>query len=80
MKQTTELTPTMQKALAQMRAAGDKMNRYPGGFWKTDRVNPVSFGTPTMNALHARGLVVWSEHRKRAGEESSFPIQATIAP
>lgn len=76
-----ELTPVMRGLRAYMLANGGRIVRYPGGFWaKADwkHGNEPYFGTTTVEALVARGVIgytVWREG-KRTGMK--FPVEAKL--
>lgn len=85
MKRRPEPSPVMLEALAAMKAAR-ALVRFPGGRWAPEG-EPIGrdglptriWGTTTINALHLRGLGVYTAHRKaRAGGE--FPIRMEPAP
>jgi hypothetical protein len=73
-----DLSPTMLSALAYARAHGNKLVRYPGGFWAREnwqwKERPW-FGTTTVWALVDRGYLKYS---RWTGRERPFPIEATV--
>lgn len=69
------LSETMHKAIACAREHGGELVRYLGGrwTWRDDPSSPwSSFGTPTINALVARGVAEFSEWKE--GRSGRFPI------
>lgn len=58
------------------KCAGE-IHRHPGGFWRAkDTWNGDSFGTSTIEALVARGLLQYSQWQE--GRNGRFPIAAKI--
>lgn len=73
---TERLSPEMVNCLEYATAGGGTIIRFPGGFWRTDRQSPVSYGTPTIAALVKRGKMDYSEWKE--GRNGRFPVAATI--
>lgn len=78
----TDLSKTMREALTYAAYHGG-LQRLPSGFWcKPDEsqwhVNPmpVSFGTPTVQALVSRGLAEYTEWKD--GRNGRFPIRMAV--
>ena len=88
MSEKPKLTPTMQAALDFARAHDGKLTRHPGGFWCGPTRGGFSgrgistapsrwFGTPTVEALVARGLMTYTAHQERKSG-GTFPVEASI--
>ena len=73
-----KLTATMVLCFDMARDAGGELVRYQGGYWAPRGVHPralrggVWHGTPTVEALVARGHATYTEHRP--GRGGDFPI------
>jgi hypothetical protein len=70
----------MYAAYREAKGAGGFLYRSPGGFWtKTPngRLRDRTFGTPTVEALIARGLMVYDEWIE--GRRGRFPVRAQVA-
>lgn len=73
------LTPTMQEAVEYARQHGGALIREPGGFWvRRDETKlwGKSFGTPTVQALVARGLAEYTEWKD--GRNGRFPVRMQL--
>lgn len=76
----SDLSATMIRLLHYMRAHGE-LRRFQGGFWATvdwqGRGHGEWFGTSTVNALQARGLIGWTGWQAQRNGPG-FPIGARI--
>ena len=78
-----ELTPKMQDAIDFMKRHENKMVRFPGGYWSFkgwSMWQGQTFGTPTIQALVARGIAeytLWKDSR-RSGVNHKFPIEVSL--
>ena len=75
----TELSPKMQAARDHLKKHGDKLVRYPGGYWAAEDWHMWKgpcFGTSTVEALVRRGVAKYTDWK--IGKKSSFPIEATL--
>lgn len=74
-----ELSPKMVSAIKHMARNGNKVVRYPGGYWASEHWHAWSgpcFGTPTIEAIVRRGYAeytVWKD-----GRASRFPIECGL--
>lgn len=78
------LTATMVACIDDTLEAGGELVRFQGGFWATPGAHPtvdrrIYYGTPTANAIVARGYAEYTEHRERA-TGGSFPIRMRLIP
>lgn len=79
----TEVSETMQAALAYADQHGGKLTRYPGGFWTHDgayknTAYPKTFGSSTIAALVLRGRMRYSRWQESSRQFGRFPIEAEI--
>lgn len=77
------LSHTMVAVLDMANAAGGKLVRYQGGYWAgadaghpKDRHDGEYAGTPTIEALVARGAMIYT--RWTTGRRGQFPTQAEV--
>lgn len=92
MSRSTELTPTMQKAVEFMRQHGGMIQRYQGGYWNKPGcqnyfeyyridlgggMSEPAFGTTTIEGLVKRGAAVWTEWKEKT-DSYRFPIAAKL--
>ena len=82
-----KLSPTQLDVLAKMRAAGGRIERWPGGFWTTPGTEAVNIadrgkdyqvpewyaGISTLRALEKAGMVAEAE-RKGSRDGASFIV------
>ena len=75
----SELSATMQKALAFAKRNNGVLTRHPGGFWAHENLNPhgENYGTPTIEGLVKRGKMTYTKWQER-DPRPAFPIEATI--
>lgn len=80
---STELSPTMQKAVEFIREHGSIV-RYQGGFWNKpgctnyfEYANSSGFGTTTIDALAKRGVIEYTEWKEKT-DSYRFPIAAKL--
>lgn len=73
----SDLSPTMQSAIYYARKHGNKIVRYPGGFWARTGWDSQApwFGTSTINALVDRGVAEFTEWKEG---RSRFPVEVTL--
>lgn len=74
------LSPTMQTALSIIQLSrGKEIRRFPGGTWYvTDPVGVAdTFGTQTVHAMVARGVLVWSDWKENS--RGRFPVAARVS-
>lgn len=74
-----ELSPKMVSAIKHMARNGNKMVRFPGGYWAREgwhSWNGPCWGTPTIEGIVRRGYAeytVWKD-----GRASRFPIECGL--
>jgi hypothetical protein len=69
----------MQDALDYARKYGNKLMRYPGGFWCQEGLSSWSrpwFGTSTVEALVTRGVGEYTQWVD--GKHGRFPVEMTV--
>lgn len=80
-KSVPELSPKMLEAIEHMKRHGNKLVRFPGGYWAREgwrSWNGPCYGTPTVEAIVKRGYAeytVWKD-----GKSSRFPIECSLTP
>ncbi len=72
------LSPTMCRLIEYAKQHDDEIIRYAGGFWAHEdwRGTGSSFGTSTVEALVARGVMEYIEFKD--GKNRRFPIAAKL--
>lgn len=76
-----ELSKKMVEAISHMKRNGNKLVRFPGGYWAREgwhSWNGPCFGTPTVEAIVRRGYAeytVWKD-----GRSGKFPIECGLTP
>jgi hypothetical protein len=76
-KQSTALSRPMLEAVRLARDHGDKLKRFPGGFWTAPQWGIArTFGTPTIEALVKRGYAEYTEWVD--GRSGRFPVEITL--
>ena len=80
--ETEKLSPTMLSALDYAKAHGNKIHRFPGGFWAANgwggaNSDPFWYGASTIEALVKRGKMEYTVWQNRSGG-GKFPIEATV--
>lgn len=74
------LSVTMREAVSNAQLHGNKLTRFPGGFWAHPewkfREYPW-FSAPTIQALVSRGVAEYTAWRDRKGG-GRFPIEVTV--
>lgn len=75
-----DLSPTMRAAVEYAKKHGNKIVRYPGGFWAREgwAGNEFSYGTSTIEALVSRGLAEYTRYQERKHGGAPFPIEAKL--
>lgn len=73
-----KLSPTMQDAVEYARQHGNKLVRYPGGFWCAEGIQRPWYGASTVNALVDRGAAEFTQWQERSKGGSKFPIEMTL--
>lgn len=73
-----ELSPTMHDAVEYAKQHGNKLIRYPGGFWCAEGIQRPWYGTTTINALVDRGVAEYTKWQGRENGWSGFPIEMTL--
>lgn len=71
-----KISKTMAYVLGRMAEGGNKLKRFPGGFWRTSVDSQEYFGTKTVHALVTRGLAAYTEYKD--GRNGPFPIEASL--
>lgn len=84
------LSPTQQDVVAKMRAAGGRIERWPGGFWTTPgtaftmshggglgsyKVPDWWIGVRTLYALEKAGLITQSKQENARGNGRPFAVE-----
>ena len=72
-----KLSPTMRDAIEYAKRHGNKLIRYPGGFWCAEGTRHPWYGTTTVNALVDRGAAEYTKWQERMSG-SRFPIEITL--
>lgn len=78
-KTKSELSPRMEAAKEHMERHGNKLVRYPGGYWAAEEWHMWAgpcFGTPTVEAIVRRGVAVYTAWKD--GRNGQFPIECTL--
>lgn len=76
-----ELSKKMIDAIGHMKRNGNKLVRFPGGYWAREgwhSWNGPCWGTPTVEAIVRRGYAeytVWKD-----GRSGRFPIECGLTP
>lgn len=76
-----QLSPKMESAIKHMARHGNKMVRYPGGYWADENWHAwhgPCWGTPTIEAIVSRGYAAYSVWKD--GRSGKFPIECTLTP
>lgn len=76
----SELSPRMIAAMQHMHRNGNKLVRFPGGYWAREgwhSWNGPCWGTPTVEAIVRRGYAEYSVWKDGRGG-SRFPIECTL--
>jgi hypothetical protein len=73
-----KLSATMQAAFNYAVANGNRILRFPGGYWAREGWQPheLSFGTTTIDALVFRGVAQYTDFQE--GRSGRFPVEITI--
>lgn len=84
-RKLSPLSATMVACIDDALEAGGELIRYQGGYWAarnapraSDGIPRPYHGTPTVEALVARGEAEYSEYRD--GRNGQFPIAVRIGP
>lgn len=73
------LTGPMADAVTFAKANGNKLIRYPGGFWCAEGTREPYVGTSTVAALVRRGVMKYTKYQPHSGGGAGeFPIEATL--
>lgn len=73
----SKLSKTMTSLVERMRRGDGTVTRSPGGYWRCEWSSLLSWGSSTVNALEARGVIEWCEWVTRSGG-SKFPVKAKL--
>jgi hypothetical protein len=78
-----EISATMRMAVLVTRERG-KLVRFPGGYWSYegcpwDGATPQTyFGTTTIQGLVRRGVLRYSQWRRKSRQHGEFPVEAVL--